>query len=242
MTISFNATFIQPSATQLRQTSQPLTAKTPSEDLLKTSVNINPAAIYHPVDETPVPIPTTESIESMIARTQSPDFPQIAEQHKNAHQSLKLSFEEFQSALAYTYPDLADKKFGFTIEADGNLKALDSSGQLSAADMDRLNQLLNASSALKSAASSYRDASIDLVAADAPWGGNFTGGYILNKDNFASTIDLGALFLKKGAMPNAETLNGFFSSQLWSKGERMTHETVAQVLPERSVNKVDVRV
>ncbi|WHS62484.1 hypothetical protein [Pseudomonas sp. G2-4] len=242
MTVSFNATFIQPSATQLSQTSQPLTPKTLSEDLLKTSVNINPAAIYHPVNETPAPIPTTESIESMIARTQSPDFPQIAEQHRNAHQSLKFFFEEFQSALASTHPDLADKKFGFTIEADGNLKAFDSSGQLSASDMDQLNKLLNASSGLKSAASSYRDASIALVAADAPWGGNFTGGYILNKDNFASTIDLGALFLKKGATPNADTLNGFFSSQLWSKGERMTHETVAQALPERSANKVDVRV
>ena len=240
MTLSISSVFIRPSAAQLSQTSQPLTTKTLSEDLLKTTVNINPAAIYHPINEAPAPSPETASIESMIARTQSPDYPQIAEGHKSAHQSLKLSFEEFQSALAHTDPDLAKKKFGFTIEADGSLKVLNSSSQLSASDMDRLNERLNASSELKSAASSYRDASIALVAADATWGGNFTGGYILNKENFANTIDLGALFLKKGTTPNAETLNGFFSSQLWSKGERMTHETVTQMTV--GANKVDVTV
>ncbi|SEE81928.1 MULTISPECIES: hypothetical protein [Pseudomonas] len=238
MAISLNAAFIQPSAAQLSQSSQPLTAKTLSEDLQKTAININPAAIYHPSDETPATSLTIESIETWIGRSQSPDFPQVAERHKNAHQSLKFSFEEFQSALAHAYPDLADKKFGFTLQADGSLKALNSSGQLSSSDMNRLNNLLNASSSLKAAASSYRDASIDLVAADSVWGGSYVGGYNLNKDNFASTIDLGALFLKKGSVPNAETLNGFFSSQLWSKGERMTQATEAQMLSER--NKVDV--
>jgi hypothetical protein len=238
MAISLNAALIQPSAAQLSQSSQPLTAKTLTEDLQKTAVNINPAAIYHPGDETPAPSPAMESIETWIGRSQSPDFPQVAERHKNAHQSLKYSFEEFQSALAHAYPDLADKKFGFTIQADGSLKALNSSGQLSSSDINRLNNLLNASSSLKSAASSYRDASIDLVAADSVWGGSYVGGYNLNKENFANTIDLGALFLKKGSVPNAETLNGFFSSQLWSKGERMTRETETLMLAER--NKIDV--
>ena len=238
MAISLNSALIQPSPAQLSQSSQPLTAKMPSENLQETTVNINPAAIYHPSDEAPATSPTMESIETWIGRSQSPDFPQVAERHKSAHQSLKFSFEEFQSAVAHAYPDLADKKFGFTIEADGSLKALDSSGQLSSSDLNRLNNLLNASSSLKTAASSYRDASIDLVAADSVWGGSYLGGYNLNKDNFASTIDLGALFLKKGSVPNAETLNGFFSSQLWSKGERMTQATEAQMLTER--NKVDV--
>ena len=238
MAISLNAALIQPSAAQLSQSSQPLTAKTLTEDLQKTAVNINPAAIYHPGDETPAPSSAMESIETWVGRSQSPDFPQVAERHKNAHQSLKYSFEEFQSALAHAYPDLADKKFGFTIQADGSLKALNSSGQLSSSDMNRLNNLLNASSSLKTAASSYRDASIDLVAADSVWGGSYVGGYNLNKENFANTIDLGALFLKKGSVPNAETLNGFFSSQLWSKGERMTRETETVMLAER--NKIDV--
>ena len=240
MAISLNSAFIQPSAAQLSQSSQPLTAKTLTEELQKTTVNINPAAIYHPSKDAPATSPTMETIETWIGRMQSPDFPQVAERHKNAHESLKFSFEEFQSALAHTYPDLAEKKFGFTVQADGSLKALNSSGELSSSDMDQLNKLLNASSSLKSAASSYRDASIDLVAADSVWGGAYLGGYNLNKENFANTIDLGALFIKKGSVPNAETLNGFFASQLWSKGERMTRETEAQMLTERSANKVDV--
>ena len=242
MAISLNSALIQPSAAQLSQSSQPLTAKTLTEDQQKTTVNINPAAIYHPSDEVPATSPTVESIETWIGRSRSPDFPQVAERHQNAHQSLKSSFEEFQSALAHAYPDLADKKFGFTIQADGSLKALNTSGALSSSDMNRLNNLLNASSSLKSAASSYRDASIELVAADSVWGGSYMGGYNLNKENFANTIDLGALFLKKGSTPNAETLNGFFSSQLWSKGERMTQEMEVQMLTERNAKKIDETV
>jgi hypothetical protein len=42
MANSLNAALIQPSAAQLSQSSQPLTAKTLSEDLQKTAVNINP--------------------------------------------------------------------------------------------------------------------------------------------------------------------------------------------------------
>ncbi len=242
MTLSFNATLAPSSALQPSQTRQPLNTETVSADLLKAAANINPAAIYHPSDEAAASSLPTESIESMIARQQSPDFPQVAGRHQNAHQSLKFSFEAFQSALVHTDPDLAEKKFGFTLAADNRLKALDSAGQLSASELDRLNKRLNASSALQSAASDYRAASFDLVAADAPWGGNFTGGYILNPHNFATTIDLGALFLKQGSVPNAQTLNGFFSSQLWSKGERMVHETVTQRLPEPSAKEVDVTV
>ncbi|MVV47294.1 hypothetical protein EJA72_03355 [Pseudomonas sp. PB120] len=241
MAISLNSAFIQPSAAQLSQSSQPLAAKTLTEDQQKTATDLNPAAIYHPGDDTQTVSPTTQTIETWVGRPQSPDFLQVAERHKNAHESLKGAFEAFQSALTHTYPDLADKKFGFTVEADGSLKALDSSGQLSASDMDQLNTLLNASSSLKTAASSYRDASVDLVAADSVWGGSYLGGYNLNKDNFASTIDLAALFVKKGPVPTAESLNGLFSHQLWSKGEVMTRESEAQMLAGRA-NKVDVKI
>lgn len=238
MAISLNTAFIQPSATQLAQSSQTLTAQPLTDDQKDALVNANPAAVYHPSDETPASSPPIVAIETWIGRLQSPDFPQVAARHQDAHQSLKSSFEDFKSSLADTFPELADKKFGFTVNADGSLKAIDSSGQLTAADMSQLNKLLNASDDLKSAASNYRDASIDLVNADSPWGGSYLGGYNLTKDNFANTIDLGALFTPKGSLPTPETLAGFFSQQLWSKGERATQETEATMLAARDANKI----
>ncbi|MFL1550492.1 hypothetical protein K0P33_17505 [Pseudomonas sp. ArH3a] len=56
--------------------------------------------------------------------------------------------------------DLADKKYGFTVEADGTLKVLDTASQLSRSDTQRLTDLLNNTLGLKAAAVNYRDASI----------------------------------------------------------------------------------
>ncbi|WLH33932.1 hypothetical protein PSH79_18560 [Pseudomonas sp. FP2196] len=233
MAISLNSAFIQPSATELSKTAQPLTTTSLSEDLKKTAVNLNPAAVYHPSDESQTISPTMEAIDVWLGRSQAADFPQIAEQHKNAHESLKLAFEDFKSALSYTFPDLASKKFGFTVEADGNLKALNPDNELSASDMDQLNSLLNASGALKTAALSYRDTSIELVAADAGWGGSHLGKYNLTKENFANTIDMAALFLPKGNAPSTEAIDGFFSHQLWRKGELGTPASDAAIVAAR---------
>ena len=242
MAISLNSVFIQPSAAELSKTAQPLTKTSLSEDLQKTAVNLNPAAVYHPSDEAQTISPTMEVIETWIGRSQAADFPQIAEQHKNAHESLKLAFEDFKSALSDVFPDLANKKFGFTIEADGNLKVLNTANELSASDMDQLNSLLNASSSLKMVANGYRDTSIELVAADAGWGGSHLGKYNLTKDNFANTIDMAALFLPKGNAPSAEAIDGYFSHQLWRKGELGTPQTDAAIVAARDAKRINEKV
>ncbi|WP_166225089.1 hypothetical protein [Pseudomonas atagonensis] len=242
MAISLNTAFIQPSVAELNKTAQPLTPKLLSEDLQKTSVNLNPAAVYHPSDDAPTVSPDMEVIETFIGRPQAADFPQVAARHKDAHESLKLAFEDFKSALSDTFPDLANKKFGFTVEADGNLKALDPANELSASEMDQLNSLLNASSSLKTAASSYRDTSIELVAADAGWGGNLLGKYNLTKENFANTIDLAALFVPKGNVPSAEAIDGLFSHQLWRKGELGTPASDAAIVAARDAKRISEKV
>ncbi|KAE9648702.1 hypothetical protein EJA70_00110 [Pseudomonas sp. PB103] len=246
MAISFNSAFIQPSAAELKKTAQTLTTKSLSEDLQKTSVNLNPAAVYHPSDDAQAVSPILEAVNVFIGRSQAADFPQIAEQHRNAFESLKMAFEEFKSALSDTFPDLANKKFGFTVEADGSLKALNPDSELSASDMDQLNALLNASGALKTAANSYRDTSIELVAADAGWGGSHLGKYNLTKENFANTIDLAALFIPKGNAPSAEAIDGLFSHQLWRKGELGTPASNALIVAAReaafNAKRIDEKV
>ncbi|MCK1786363.1 hypothetical protein L9Z73_19005 [Pseudomonas sp. TNT11] len=82
---------------------------------------------------------------------------------------------------------LGRQKYGFTVEADGRLKVLDSASRLSSSDTQRLTDLLNQSPVLKA----YRNASIDTVDADSVWSG--LGYYSLTNENFAKTIDLAPL-------------------------------------------------
>ncbi|KFE49927.1 hypothetical protein [Pseudomonas syringae] len=241
MDISLTAGSTLASTLRLNQSSQTLTAQPISEDQKSAFSNATPAAIYHPSEAAQALTQTTSTQPMVVVNTYgrppSADFPAMAKLHQGAFYGLKSAFEEFKSALESTFPDLAEKKFGFTIEADGKLKALNPAGELSATDMDQLDKLLNASGSLKSAAGTYRDASIDLVAADGNWGGSYLGDYQLDEDNFASTIDLAALFIPKTNTLNPEAIAGWFSHQLWSKGELATPETHATILASRDATR-----
>ncbi|MEE4801610.1 hypothetical protein V2K66_03275 [Pseudomonas alliivorans] len=184
-----------------------------------------------------VPPTTTEpmvAIDTVLGPDQSPEFPRLAEMNNAIKEQMKGSFEDFKAGLAYLYPDLADKKFGFTVQEDGSLTAIDSSGQLTASDMERLNSLLNASSDLKSAAVAYRDSAIDLVNADSAFTGSYLGMYNLTKENFANTLDLGALLIPKTSTPSKEQLDGMFFNQMASKAERATPEVLTARMEARS--------
>lgn len=175
-----------------------------------------PATVYHP--STP---PSTTSpllvadIEYIGSTSQAANYPQMAEQYDSAYLSLKNAFSQFKAGLDLLDPVLAQKDFGLTVDAEGKLILLNSSGSLNATDIERLNEMFKSSDALKGAASRYMNASIDLVKADAAWGGNFMGRFDLNKNNFASTIDIAALFKTTSGVSSME---GWFSSQLWAKG------------------------
>lgn len=233
MEITPSLTQTQSTAAQLAISTQPLTAQPLSSDAVKAINNATPAAVYTPSEEAQNLGLTMEAVETYIGRPRALDFVNIANQHKSAHYALKASFEDFKSALAYAYPELAEKKFGFTIQADGSLKAVNTSGDLSGSDLQQLDALLNASSDLKTAALNYRDVSIELVKADSAWGGSYMGKFNLTKDNFANTIDLAALFITKGSTPTRESIAGYFSSQLWTKGEPATAESDALIIAER---------
>ncbi|WP_443697181.1 hypothetical protein [Pseudomonas sp.] len=128
-----------------------------------------------------------EAVDTWVGRLQPRDFPRFAENFTGAFNSLKASCKAFDSALSATALDLAGKKYGFTVEADGRLKVLDSASRLSSSDTQRLTDLLNQSPVLKA----YRNASIDTVDADSVWSG--LGYYSLTNENFAKTIDLAPL-------------------------------------------------
>ncbi|KWS33602.1 hypothetical protein [Pseudomonas syringae] len=216
-------------------TPKPLTDA--QKEAFKNAAASTPAVVYHPSTEVPATTEPMEAVDTWIGRSQSPDFPQKAAQHGNSTEALKTSYEAFTSTLASVYPDLASKKFGFTIEANGNLKATNSSGELSDADTQQLNTLLNASSGLKAAAATYRERAIDMVDADSPWSGSYLGRYNLTKENFASSLDLGALFIPKTSTPSKDKIDGMFFNQLAYKGELHTQESEAAMLAARAAKK-----
>ncbi|RMN36896.1 hypothetical protein ALQ61_05616 [Pseudomonas coronafaciens pv. zizaniae] len=220
-------------------TPQPLT-DAQKEALKNAAANTpvtTPAIVYHPSTEAPAATEPMVAIDTWVGRSQAPDFPQKAAEHRTSTEALKTSYEAFKSTLASVYPDLASKKFGFTIEANGNLKATNSSGELSEADTKQLNTLLNASSGLKAAAATYRQTAIDMVDADSPWSGSYLGRYNLTKENFADSLDLGALFIPKTSTPSKEQSDGMFFNQLAYKGVLHTQETEAAMLAARAAEK-----
>ncbi|WP_258166647.1 hypothetical protein [Pseudomonas poae] len=148
---------------------------------------------------------------------------------------LKGVFQAFEAGLSAAQPDLVGAKYGFTVEADGRLKVLDAAGDLSRSTIERLTTLLNQSSALKSAAVAFRDASIDMVDADSPWTGSYMGYYSLTNENFANTIDLAPLLKPFGSMAPQATSDGLFINQLAYKGERATQETELAMYARRGM-------
>ncbi|WHS60396.1 hypothetical protein [Pseudomonas sp. G2-4] len=236
MELSLSTASITPANTNLTRSEQKLVTHPPAGSV-KELENGGPAAIYHPSEETQAMEQTLVVTTTWVGRSQSPDFPRLAEITAGAKSTLTTSFETFQSTLSATDPDLASKKYGFTVEADGKLKVLNTAGQLSSSEIQRLTDLLNESDDLKAAANAFRDASIDMVDADSPWSGSYLGLYNLTKENFASTIDLAPMLKRAGSVPPKEFSDGLFFNQLAYKGERATRETEAAMLERRAAQR-----
>ncbi|MBC3377122.1 hypothetical protein HU762_24580 [Pseudomonas sp. SWRI92] len=237
MVLSVSSAYIPPANTNLTRSEQPLVTQAPTDAAKLALSNASPAAIFHPSEEAQSTMPMPVVIETWVGRSQSPDFPRYAEILKGATSTLKSSFEDFQSALSATHPDLAGKKYGFTVDADGSLKVLNTGGKLSSTDIQRLTDLLNDSKDLKAAAIAVRDASIDLVDADSPWSGSYLGLYSLTKENFANTIDLAPLLKDRGSVSIQEYSDGLFFNQLAYKGERATRETEQAMFERRAAER-----
>lgn len=237
MVLSVSSTFIPPANVHLSPSEQKLEPQQLSDAHQNTLANATPSAIYHPSEDTSATVNPLEVVDTWVGRSQSPDFPRLAQIAAGAHETLKASFQAFQATLSTSAPDLASKKYGFTVEADGTLKVLDTAAELSSSDTQRLTDLLNKSLGLKAAAVTYRDASIDLVDADSPWSGSYMGYYSLTKENFANTIDLAPLLKDTRTMVPAEFRDATFFTQLSYKGERATRETEDAMLARRAAQR-----
>ncbi|MFJ2685678.1 hypothetical protein ACIOYV_18295 [Pseudomonas sp. NPDC087342] len=188
-----------------------------------TGTQLTPGVIYHPSNPSPSqpsdPGTPMVAIDVYVGRTEpTKDFPAAHDRLMAAHEYLKTSYMQFLDDLKNIDPTLEEKDFGFTVDPQGQLKATSPTGSVSAEDLARLTEYMNQSDALKDAANEYASSSFEYVKEDREYLG--TGGFILNKDNFEKTIDLGQLFTyqKSG---NTKMSNYFFM-QVFTKGERAT--------------------
>ncbi|PRA31492.1 hypothetical protein CQZ99_26490 [Pseudomonas poae] len=235
MALSVSSTSLLPVTTSLSPGKQNIEAQTLNGADQHSLVSAGPAAIYHPSEPLDTALPASSAIDTWVGRDQSQDFPRLAAIAAGAQTVLKGVFQAFEAGLSAAQPDLVGAKYGFTVEADGRLKVLDAAGDLSRSTIERLTTLLNQSSALKSAAVAFRDASIDMVDADSPWTGSYMGYYSLTNENFANTIDLAPLLKPFGSMAPQATSDGLFINQLAYKGERATQETELAMYARRGM-------
>jgi|SRR5450830_355529 len=235
MALSVSAAYLPPANTSLTPSDQKLVAQPLTDAAKDALVNAAPAAVYHPSGSASTTLEPLEAVDTWVGRPQSRDFPRLAEIFTGAFNSLKASFKAFESALSATAPDLAGKKYGFTVEADGSLKVLDSASQLSSSDTQRLTDLLNQSLGLKTTAVVYRNASIDTVDADSVWSG--LGYYSLTNENFAKTIDLAPLLRDFDPSDIKGAKDRTFINQLAYKSERATQETEVAMYERRAAQR-----
>lgn len=144
---------------------------------------------------------------------------------RDTTQALEQTYDSLMARINLHRPDLADKPFGFSVNAEGRIVLLDTDS-LNAEQIDYLEQALNGSSTLVRQAQDVANAHIALT--DAEW---WNKGIVLNRDNYANTIDLGADLsyrreakaLPRGTdyIPSAPVnVQDYWRQQLTDKGEK----------------------
>lgn len=128
--------------------------------------------------------PTTKMYREIAERFQSIDS--ATSELRVTSQALEQTYDSLMERVQQHRPDLTDKSFGFSVSAEGRI-VLQNSDELNAEQVDYLDKVLNGSSALVKQANDVANAHIALTQAE--W---WNKGLVLDRDNYARTIDLGA--------------------------------------------------
>ncbi len=121
---------------------------------------------------------------------------------------LMSEYKDFKASLKSVAPDLAKLDFGFTVNEKGDLVATGVSGP----EKDRLNQLLNQNTDLKSLATRYVSDVLAYAKAD---GNEGLGRFKLDASSFQLTVDIGE---DLDARLNGDTSKSLAFWQILDKG------------------------
>ncbi len=103
----------------------------------------------------------------------------------------QITYERFMKNLADTHPEIAAKKFGFTLDRNAFIKVIDHDDVLSEHEKYLLTEGLNNFENLKDNLQDRARAFMILADHDLE---TFGGRYNLNLDNFQNVIDFGKIF------------------------------------------------
>ncbi|WP_241000192.1 hypothetical protein [Pseudomonas viridiflava] len=104
---------------------------------------------------------------------------------------MQITYDAYRRDLIETHPDLANKKFGFTLGEDASLKIIDHDNSLTEADRTVLTESINNFQELKSMVQANAKMLMTLVDHDHE---TFGSRYDLNIGNFHSIIDYDKIF------------------------------------------------
>ncbi len=125
---------------------------------------------------------------------------------------MAAEYDDVLSELKQSQPDLADKNWSFSVDANGQLAV---SGQLNQQETEFLSTLLNRNEKLVKYANEVKDNFLQYTAqersAEAKGSGQYWGQYDITKNNFADMIDFRSLLADSR---NADPLNKVMGTQL----------------------------
>lgn len=204
--------------------SRTLSAAPNSAQALQESFQQSQAsATYRPADD--IPDVTYAKLNITTSNERAPDMEAImaiGKEMTKEYASLRGTWNDFRQSLTQTAPELAGKDFGFTVDKNGGLMATDAGDTLDAGQKDRLSQLMNESSGLKSSANRYAQLAIDSTNA---WGISKSNIYNirhLDMENFHNTLDLGLMINKENDREPGALSKYTWEGQMIDKGELST--------------------
>ena len=134
---------------------------------------------------------------------------------------MKPLYDNFKQQVSIAFPDLADKRYGITVDEEGELAII--KGSLNESQQGILNVFINSfsnASEFKKLANEHVEATVNLVEFDrkpdqtSAWIGRFN----VSKENYHEVIDLDAMFKDDGTGLDYTTVNSVVD-QVFAKAE-----------------------
>ncbi|MEE4082871.1 hypothetical protein [Pseudomonas viridiflava] len=132
---------------------------------------------------------------------------------------MRITYDAYRKELADTYPELATKKFGFTLDEDASLKIIDHDNSLTEADRAVLTESINNFQELKSLVQANAKMLMKLVDHDHE---TFGSRYDLNIENFHSIIDYDKILAV-----GINQMKNEWERQVQSHAEKISHSYIS---------------
>nr|WP_050586977.1 hypothetical protein [Pseudomonas asturiensis] len=134
---------------------------------------------------------------------------------------MRITYDAYRKELIDTHPDIANKKFGFTLDESASLKIIDYDNSLTETDRAVLTESINNFQELKSMVQANANMLMVLVLVDHDHE-TFGNRYNLNIENFHSIIDYDKILNTGINLMQSEWVR-----QVQSNAEKISHSYIS---------------